>query len=168
MIASRRVLVLAAAVVLLPGCSVGDDETASTVTTTVTSTVTTEAPSSDWPGPPRASERGAVPVDAFNRHLRSEPGGASRSPVLVAAEFLGPRGEASTTTLTARGQVEGSRRVLVRIARAGLLDDSVEAIRYTLALIRRPNERWEVLSARFSQRCHQGRGHRSFSPKLCL
>lgn len=165
--ASRRALVLAAAVVLLPGCSLGDDETASTVTTTVTSTVTTEAPSTDWPGPPRASAGGAVPVAAFNRHLRDEPGGASRSPVLVAAEFIGPR-EASTTTLTARGQVEGSRRVLVRIARAGLLDDSVEAIRYTLALIRRPNERWEVLSALFSQRCHQGRGHRSFSPKRCL
>ena len=50
----------------------------------------------------------------------------------------------------------------------GLFDDSVRSRRYDFELSRRSDGTWNVDSASWAQRCHEGRGHQTFSPELCL
>lgn len=50
----------------------------------------------------------------------------------------------------------------------GLGDDSVRARSYQLTFTRRADGTWRIESARWAQRCHQGRGHQEFSTAPCL
>ena len=55
----------------------------------------------------------------------------------------------------------------VTLLRDDLQDDSVEAERFVLEL-EQNDESWKLVSARWEQRCHAGRGHQLFSPELCI
>jgi hypothetical protein len=105
----------------------------------------------------------------FNDHLADSDEPFARSPLLAAAEFLRlDRIHARATELTARGPAEGSGPTAVIATLDGLLDDSVAAKRYTLEFEPTSDGRVRLDSARWSQRCHRGRGHQDFNAQLCI
>ena len=95
-------------------------------------------------------------VDAFREHARRVEKEWERDPAALAREYLG-REQAETS-------VQGTQ---VTVSRDDLQDDSVRAERWVLELEQR-GEEWELVGARWEQRCHVGRGHQDFSPELCL
>ena len=111
----------------------------------------------DWSGPAelRPSD-GVLEVNAFQEHADAVDEEWERDPEALAREYLGElEGEVS---------VDGSQ---VTLLREDLQDDSVEAERFVLEL-EPDDERWKLVSARWEQRCHAGRGHQVFSPELCI
>jgi len=88
-------------------------------------------------------------VEIVNREWERDPEG-------VAREYLQmEEGDAS---------LDGS---MMTILRDGLEDDSIRAERWILEL--EPlGDRWQLVSARWEQRCHPGRGHVTFSPERCI
>ena len=111
----------------------------------------------DWSGPAelRPSD-GVLEVKAFQEHADAVDEDWERDPEALAREYLGElEGEVS---------VDGSK---VTLLREDLQDDSVEAERFVLEL-EPDGERWKLVSARWEQRCHAGRGHQAFSPALCI
>jgi len=88
-------------------------------------------------------------VEIVNRDWKNDPEGVAREYLLVG------EGDAS---------VDGTT---VTILRDRLEDDSIRAERWVLEL-ERAGEGWQLVSARWEQRCQLGRGHQSFGPSLCL
>ena len=117
---------------------------------------TTAGPTT-WDGPPRPfPDDGVLAVDGFNDYAEAAAGDWQLDPERVALEFTRvPNGDIT---------VDGDR---VTVLRGNLEDDSVRAERYVLEL-RRDGDEWRVDSARWEQRCHEGRGHQGFSPALCV
>jgi hypothetical protein len=128
-----------------------------------------EAPPAAWEGPAQPLPAdGSLPVEAFARYAERVDERWERSPALVAAEFLRlDRAEAGRTALAADTGPEGAGPATVTVTLAGLLDDSVEAERFTLRLVRE-GEVWRLERADWAQRCRPGRGHRGFSAARCL
>jgi hypothetical protein len=121
-----------------------------------------------WDGPPRPDESGHIAVEGFNRFL-SRHEDLARSPVRATIEFVRLKDPRALTT-TVREQaprLENPREVRVALTEDGLPDDSIRAIRHVLEF-KRAGGRWEVESARRTQRCQPGRGHQRFSPKPCV
>ena len=114
-------------------------------------------PPPEWVGPGELRPReGALEVDAFRRHAQAVDEEWERDPAALAREYLGDdEGETS---------VEGRQ---VTVLRDGLEDDSIRAERWVLEL-ERQGDGWELVAARWEQRCHVRRGHQGFSPELCL
>ncbi len=122
-----------------------------------------------WPGPPPAAEDGALPVAAFNEHVERAGGGWTRSPLLVAINFLAIDGQgAGKTTIEVEATPEGGDEAAVTVTLDGLLDDSVRAHRTAVALERQADGSWRLRSARREQRCWPERGHEDFSTEPCL
>lgn len=121
-----------------------------------------------WSGPPRPDESGHIPVEGFNRFLSRHPD-LARSPVRATIEFVRLKDpSALTTTVRAEAsRLENPQEVRVTLTQDGLPDDSIRAVRYVLEF-KRAGQRWELESARRTQRCQPGRGHQRFSPKPCL
>jgi hypothetical protein len=119
-----------------------------------------------WGGPQRPYPKdGVLPVVDFQAYADSLDADWEHDPETLASEFLqvdpaqaGP--ESPSTTFVSNG----SR---VTVTRDGLADDSVRSERYVLEL-ERDGDVWSLVSARWEQRCHAGRGHQQFSPALCL
>ncbi len=148
----RAAVVLGVAVLALPACGGDDDEPEL------------------WPGPPRAAEDGSVAVEDFNDAIEGRNPDWARAPLLAAAAFLGEEDRTSVegptiSIIEERPEREDERTVVV--TEDGLLDDSVQAARYVLRFRRGENERWQLVSAEWSQRCRPGRGHQDFAPELC-
>ena len=121
-----------------------------------------------WSGPPPPDESGHVPVERFNRFL-SRHADLARSPVRATIEFVRLKDPTALTT-TVRSQasrLENPPEVRVTLTEDGLPDDSIRAVRYVLDF-ERHGRRWELESARRTQRCQPGRGHQRFSPKPCV
>jgi hypothetical protein len=136
-----------AAAVFLAGCG-GDDEVT-------------------WDPASVGANAGSL-VDDFNAHAADVDEPWERSPVLLAGEFLRlDRREASRTSVDAEAPGEGAETAAVTVLLEGLLDDSVAAERFVLAL-QRDGERWTLTSADWAQRCAPGRGHEEFSTEPCL
>ena len=111
----------------------------------------------DWSGPAelRPSD-GMLEVDEFRAHADAVDEEWERDPEALAREYLGGlEGEVS---------LDGTQ---VTLLREDLQDDSVEAERFVLEL-EQDDESWKLVSARWEQRCHAGRGHQDFSPELCI
>jgi hypothetical protein len=121
-----------------------------------------------WTGPPRPDESGNIAVEGFNQFLSRHPD-LARSPVRATIEFVRLKDPtALTTTVRARAsRLENPREVQVTLTEDGLPDDSIRAVRYRLDY-KRADRRWELESARRTQRCQPGRGHQRFSPRPCL
>ncbi|MEM9874778.1 MAG: hypothetical protein AAF928_07785 [Myxococcota bacterium] len=78
-------------------------------------------------------------------------------------EVTGEGSPSVSVTLRARGaQVE------VTAVEAGLLDDSVAAVRHVGVASRDADGRWSLTPSPREQSCHPGRGHEDFRPEPCL
>jgi hypothetical protein len=107
-------------------------------------------------------------VDDFNAYAEDVDEPWERSPALLAGEFLRlDRTQASRTRIDSEAPGEGTGPATATVTLEGLLDDSVLATRYVLALTR-DGEVWRLESAEWTQRCRQGRGHEDYSTEPCL
>ncbi len=159
---SRSAVLIVAVLLALPGCG-GDDEETDAPRDTATATTTTEtAPT--WNGPTLSAEGASVDVDAFNSYVSSVGGELARSPRAQAEAFPGKVGASTMKSVEAK---ERGDRAEATVTLEGLEDDSVRALRWELDFAR-TGEVWTLTSARFSQRCHEGRGHQDYSPELCI
>lgn len=131
-------VLIAAAVLVAAGCG-GSEEAGS------------------WGGPEELRPRdGVMDVQAFASYAESVDEDWERRPAALAREFLGhDEGVVS---------VDGARVVVLS---DGLEDDSVRAERWVLQLLP-DGDVWELVAARWEQRCHDGRGHENFSAELCV
>jgi hypothetical protein len=122
----------------------------------------------EWSGPPQARPDGSLPVESFNRYL-GDYADYAESPEALAAEFLGlDEHRGATTSLVTSDGAEGTADRATAIATlAGIADDSVETVRYVL-VVRRHDDGWRLESARWTQRCREGRGHAVFSVAPCV
>ena len=144
---------LALAVALLAGCA-GDGSPE-------------RAPWGGPPAPPEGKEE--VSVAEFNVYADAEGDAWTRSPLLTASQFLGPAdAEAGAAALVVAPHGEGAKETTVTATLDRLRDASVQAVRYVLRLRRDDDGSWRLASARRTQRCARGRGHRDFSAELCL
>lgn len=127
--------------------------TAST-TVTVTGTTTGVPPSS------------VLPVDAFNARAESVDEPWERDLAKVTEEFLALEPQENSARSFQSTSSGGSASATLVID--GLGDDSVRARRYELTFTRRADGTWQIDSATWTQRCHEGRGHQEFSAAPCL
>ncbi|GAA4715322.1 hypothetical protein GCM10023263_65280 [Phytohabitans rumicis] len=113
------------------------------------------------------NETGALAAPGFNALVDTAAPGWAESPETTAAELLdlntpfdGP------IEIYLQQQTEESDSVVtVTLTRLG--DDSVEARRFRVVLTRGDDGRYRFVSGEWSQRCHSGRGHRSFAASNC-
>lgn len=139
-------LVVAACVVLLSGC--GGNASSEPADT---------QPEIAWQGVPDPRPRdGVLEVDAFRGYAENVNGDFELDPAALVREYL--RVDEGVVT------VDGERATLLRDS---LEDDSVRAERWVLDL-EREGDVWAIVAARWEQRCHEGRGHATFGPELCL
>ena len=142
----RYVLLVTISALVLAGC--GTDETAEPSET---------QPTIDWDGVAEPRPRGGeLEVESFRRYAEAVDEGWERDAEALVREYL----RIDDGVLT----VDGEQATLLRDR---LEDDSVRAERWVLALDR-DGEVWTLRSARWEQRCHQGRGHQDFGNELCL
>ena len=129
--------------------------TAATVTVTETST-----------GPIGVPASGVLPVAAFNARAERVDEPWERDLAKITDEFLAiPEQETGSRSFQATSSGDSA---YVTLLIDGLADDSVRARRYELALARRADGTWRIESARWVQRCHEGRGHQEFTPEPCV
>jgi hypothetical protein len=133
----------------------------------VTTTVAAEAETPP-PLPSPLPEDGTLPVDDFNAYAETVDEHWERDVASVLSAFVGAGGaDAARQSFAATVRGEGSAATAT-LLRDGLLDDSVRVLRYDAELRRLGSGAWELVSATWSQRCHQGRGHQGFSTEPCL
>ena len=148
----KHVLVVAGALVVA-GC--GADRSAAPASMETGRVAT--APAVAWEGVPELRPVGReLEVEPFRRFADTVDAEWEREPEAVVREFLGI-GDGTFS-------LDGTRATLLR---EGLEDDSVAAERWVLEL-ERGADVWTLVSARWEQRCHDGRGHATFGTELCL
>ena len=153
MLSSMRLLAILWLLVatLVAACG-GDDDAAAPAT---------------WGGPQRPyPANGVLPVDDFRAYAESLDEEWEQVPEELAREYVRPPAETGgpeSPTVTVSGLV--GQQVTVTLE--GLADDSVAAERYVLELDEHDGH-WSLVSARWEQRCQEQRGHREFSPALCV
>jgi hypothetical protein len=151
-------------VLLASACAGGDDTATETVTVTTATTVTvpeTTTQTTTTQGP-----SGTLPVDAFNARAESVDEPWERDLAKVTDEFLALREQESGSRSFQSTSSGGSASASLLID--GLGDDSVRARSYDLTFTRREDGTWRIESARWAQRCQEGRGHQDFSAEPCL
>ncbi len=122
-----------------------------------------------WEGPPAPARDGTIDVRGFNDHAEAVDASWRKAPLPLAIEFLGlDDREPSPALVEVAMPPEARETARVTVTFDRLLDDSVRARRYVLALARADDGRWRVTSARHTQRCHAGRGHEEFTPTDCV
>jgi hypothetical protein len=112
-------------------------------------------------------DTGALAAPGFNALIDTAAPGWAESPHTAAVELLdldapfdGP------VEIYLEEETEwGDPVVTVTLTRLG--DDSVEAKRYRVVFTRGDDGRYRLVSGEWSQRCHSGRGHRSFKVSTC-
>jgi len=151
-------------VLLAGGCAGGDETATETVAVTKTTTVTvTETRTQTTTSVPAS---GTLPVDAFNARAESVDEPWERDLAKLTDEFLA-LGEQESGSRSFQSSSSGDS-ASVSLVIDGLGDDSVRARSYQLTFTRREDGTWRIQSARWTQRCQQGRGHQSFSPEPCV
>jgi hypothetical protein len=141
----------------------GDGET-TTVTVRTTAAEATVPPRLPFPLP----ADGTLPIAEFNAYTNEIDELWERDVIAVVNAFI----EAGAMD-AARHSVETTPRgegtsATVRFTLDGLFDDSVRALRYDVEVARGDDRGWELVSATWAQRCHEGRGHQAFSPEPCV
>jgi hypothetical protein len=133
-----------------------------------------ESPPPSWEGPPPPDESGVISVTEFTEYQDATDPAWADSPARIALEFLDlgdpsdPDQGAFTTTVVQEASPEGGEQAEVTVTLEGLLDDSVQAIRYALKFQKDADGAWRLASATWAQRCAPGRGHQDFSLELCI
>lgn len=126
-----------------------------------------------WEGPGTPDESGAIPVAEFNEYVDATGPEWAESPARMALEFLDlgdpsdPDTGAFTVTVVQEASPEGGDRAEVTVTMEGLLDDSVQAVRYVLRFQKGGQDSWTLGSATWSQQCAPGRGHQDFGLEPC-
>ncbi len=121
-----------------------------------------------WGGPPEPGSGGAVSVDGFASYQRSVDEHWERSAAMAAAEFLRlDERTARRTTIDGKASAEGTGPQTVVVTLDGLLDDSVQAERWTLGFDEDGGV-YSLTAALREQRCQDGRGHEGFSADECV
>jgi hypothetical protein len=141
--------------VLVAGCGGEDDAAPESVPT--------------WAGPQAPyPPSGILPVADFREYAQAVDGEWEGAPEDVAVEFVQPD-PYDTQVVSSSWEPVAEGVVNAVVTAQGLADDSVQDIRFALRLrFDRRDGVWSVESARWSQRCRPGRGHRTFSPQLCV
>jgi hypothetical protein len=126
-----------------------------------------DAAPASWGGLQRPyPESGELPVDEFRAYAEAVDEEWERDPVGLAQAFL-RMAPAEPTSPEEPSVAFINQGPLVTVVREGIPDDSVRAERYVLELDE-DDGHWTLVSARWAQRCHDGRGHQDFSPELCV
>lgn len=121
-----------------------------------------------WGGPPEPGAGGAVSVDGFASYQQSVDEHWERSAAMAAAEFLRlDERTARRTTIDGKASAEGAGPETVVVTLDGLLDDSVQAERWTLGFDEDGGV-YALTAALREQRCQEGRGHQAFSADECV
>lgn len=142
----RYVLAAMICTLLLAGC--GSDDSAEPAET---------EPAIEWQGVAELRPGdGMLDVDGFRMYAESVDAAFEREQKSLVREYL--RIEDGTLT------VDGPRATLLRDS---LEDDSVRAERWLLD-VAKDGDVWTIVSARWEQRCHEQRGHQTFSAELCI
>jgi hypothetical protein len=136
------------------------------VTVTTATTVTVTGKTTETAPPSGVPASGTLPVDEFNAASEQVDEPWERDLQETTNRFLRPR-EQESGSRSFQGTSSGDDAT-VSLLVDGLGDDSVRARRYELALTRREDGSWRIDSARWAQRCHEGRGHQDFSPEPCV
>jgi hypothetical protein len=124
-------------------------------------------PESEWPGPPKPHADGGLGVTGFDDYL-DEYENYATSPEALATEFLRlDEQHAAKTSLVTTEAPEGGNRATVVATLEGVLDDSVESVRFVLVMTK-GKDGWRLESAVRTQRCRGGRGHAGFSADSCV
>ena len=138
-------------------------------------TVTTPPPPLGTPPPPRGGppppgRGGQLSVEQFNALSARADAPWAHSPLLSAVEYLGLGGSEpiGKTTVVITGGSEGGPNATVTVTLDGVLDDSVQAVRWELRFARRDDATWRLLSVERTQRCVEGRGHTDFTAAPCV
>jgi hypothetical protein len=122
-----------------------------------------------WKGPGAAAADGSLDVSKFNDFLSGAGADFAGSPISAVTEYLRlddvSAGSASIVSTTP-GEVRDQAHVVVTLQ--GLLDDSVQGVRYTIDLRQDPSNAWRLTDAQIEQRCQPGRGHQRFSTERCV
>ena len=117
-----------------------------------------------WAGPPLPlAASGALPLDEFKTYLSDVDEQWETSAVGVAAAYALPMARDARSLMTTQ-RAEGQFAVATI---GGLADDSVRDLRLAFSL-KRDGETFTLTSGRWTQRCHQGRGHDDFSTARCI
>ena len=120
-----------------------------------------------WSGPPDPTADGSVAVEGFNSYLEDVDASWEGSPAMIAAELVRlDERTAARTTIAEQTSAEGAGPATVVVTLDGLLDDSVRAERWTVAM-EQSGDVYRVVSARRDLRCQPGRGHQAFTPERC-
>ena len=121
----------------------------------------------EWSVPPDPRDTPAA-VASFKAYAADVEERWEGSAAMTAAEFLRlDERTAARTTIEGSASAEGTGPETVVVTLEGLLDDSVRAERWTLELAPQ-DDRFELTSARWEQRCQPGRGHEDFSTEPCI
>ena len=110
----------------------------------------------------------ATLVTNFNDYAESVDGEWESTPATVVGELL--RLESSdnpNVSIVSEAPGEAAEEATVTVTFSRILDDSVEATRQVVDLVRE-GEIWRVEAVASSIRCKPGRGHQPFSGEPCL
>ena len=121
-----------------------------------------------WSGPPDPGAGGVAGTDGFAAYQESVDEHWERSAAMAAAEYLRLDERTSgRTTIAARATAEGRGPTTVVVTLDGLLDDSVEAERWTLGFDETDGV-YRLTAALRELRCRPERGRSDFAPEPCL
>jgi hypothetical protein len=149
---------------LASGCAGGDDSATETVIVTTATTVTVTETTTETTT--TQGQSGTLPVAAFNARAERVDEPWERDLAKVTDEFLA-LGEQESGSRSFQSSSSGDSATASLLI-DGLSDDSVRARSYDLTFTRRADGTWRIASARWAQRCQQGRGHQTFSPEPCV
>ena len=90
----------------------------------------------------------------------------SKDPVVVSLNFIGPIQGREQTIIRTNVSAEASDTTEVIITTEGILDDSVQGVKYRISLKRSKNI-WLIQSAEKAHKCWPGRGDTEYSPEPC-
>jgi hypothetical protein len=121
-----------------------------------------------WAGPPDAGAGGVVSIDGFAAFQREVDEHWEGSAAMAAGEFLRlDERTAVRTTIEGMAPAEGTGPQTVVVTLDGLLDDSVQAERWTLGF-EEGDGVYTLTAALREQSCERGRGHQDFSADACV
>lgn len=111
-----------------------------------------------------------VPFEEFNAlvataHTNDKPW--TQSLIQVVLKFVGDNERARKRSIEITSLPERFSDAEVVVTREGLMDDSISGVQHRLKLHRTDRGYWQIDSATRAQKCHQDRGHTTYSSTPC-
>lgn len=105
-----------------------------------------------------------IDVKAFNQKIAQVDGTAKDIMRMYYPKEV--EGEEGNQIITLKERNLANGQVEVELIHDNILDDSVRGEKY-LMVLKKENNRWQVLSLKRSWRCWAGRGHEDWGIELC-